>query len=102
MKYTDPAEISSTPQILPNPPINEGERIAMSCSADANPQPSGFVYWNKQESTEKLGEYHDGISTLTFDKISRQNAGYYKCIANNGIGPEHQSNIFEVAVNCRY
>ena len=102
MKYSDPAEITGTPEVSPKPPINEGESINMTCSSDAYPQPPGFVYWNKRGSTEKLGEYRDGITTLTFHKISRKNAGYYKCIANNGIDPEDESKIFEVAVNCKH
>ena len=63
--------------------------------------------WEKQDSpgTVLSSVYNDGTSTLTLSDIQRDQAGSYRCKANNGI-PTSNSDVFSasviVKVHCKY
>ncbi|XP_072022562.1 uncharacterized protein [Amphiura filiformis] len=57
----------------------------MVCSAAGNPQPNIFAW----EQDNKITDHT--INTVVYDNVSRDNAGYYTCIANNGLSPDGRS-----------
>ncbi|XP_022111385.1 tyrosine-protein kinase receptor TYRO3-like isoform X2 [Acanthaster planci] len=69
----------------PNNPVTEGNNVILTCTVDANPMP-GDITWEKQGSDRAFNsEYNAGTSTLTLSSITREQAGYYTCTANNGV-----------------
>ncbi|RWR98986.1 Down syndrome cell adhesion molecule-like protein 1, partial [Leptotrombidium deliense] len=53
---------------------------------------------NMQSSTHKI-ETSSLVSTLTFEKISREDAGNYSCTVNNAYGEDSKS--FVLTVKCQ-
>ena len=71
--------------------------ITLNCSADGNPAPT--VTWTRVFNN---GSDSDVLFTGNSYVIStnRNDAGTYRCKADNGIGAINQ--IIHVAVNCKY
>ncbi|XP_022108967.1 hemicentin-1-like [Acanthaster planci] len=85
--------------VLTGDPVEEGDDVILSCSADANPMPQDFITWEKVGSPDSLPSvYRDGASFLTLSSISRDQAGSYRCQGNNGIPPIVYSSSVDVIV----
>ncbi|XP_071806501.1 uncharacterized protein [Asterias amurensis] len=71
----------------PETPVIEGSEVILTCTADANPKPSNFIIWEMLDSSSTVlsSVYSDGTSTLALSDIQRDQAGSYRCKANNGI-----------------
>ena len=73
--------------------------ITLSCSADGNPTPN--VSWtrvfDKGNESDVLFSSLEGVYVIN---NNRNNAGTYRCEADNGIGAINQT--IHVAVNCKY
>ncbi|RWS19059.1 Down syndrome cell adhesion molecule-like protein Dscam2, partial [Leptotrombidium deliense] len=79
--------------ILTGPPLKEGGRFISICSIFEGDGPFYF-HWSKngvplttQSSDHKI-ETSSVISTLSFEKISREDAGNYSCTVNNAYGED--------------
>ncbi|XP_071806842.1 nephrin-like isoform X6 [Asterias amurensis] len=85
--------------VNPVTPVIEGGEVILTCTADANPKPSNFIIWEKEDSPSTVlsSVYSDGTSTLTLSDIQRDQAGNYRCKANNGI-PSSNSDVFSESV----
>ncbi|XP_068686311.1 cell adhesion molecule-related/down-regulated by oncogenes-like isoform X2 [Montipora foliosa] len=80
-------EKSPTPVI-----ITENETITLYCKSSGNPSPN--IFWTKDGNDSVL---HEG-SNYTLKNITREQAGIYLCIAQNGIGRNASASI-PVTVN---
>ncbi|XP_033641699.1 uncharacterized protein LOC117301803 [Asterias rubens] len=84
----------------PVTPVIEGGEVILTCTADANPKPSNFILWEKQDSPSTVlsSVYNDGTSTLTLSDIQRDQAGSYRCKANNGIPTSNPDVVSESVI----
>ncbi|XP_022104065.1 hemicentin-1-like isoform X2 [Acanthaster planci] len=90
----------SEPIATPLRPVDEGDDVILSCSAEANPMPPGFITWEKVGFPDSLSSvYAHGTSILTLRNISRDQAGPYRCRGNNGVPPVVYSSQINVAVH---
>ncbi|XP_022108631.1 hemicentin-1-like [Acanthaster planci] len=94
--FTDHVVTDDVPMfILPVMPssqtVNEGDNMTLTCIADANPKPNGFIIWEKFKDGKwtqvdvEDGETADGCSNLNLNVIARHQAGRYRCKADNGL-----------------
>ena len=96
--FSDPADITLDEA---NPStITEGGDAQLTCTADANPQPSDFVSWTRNGNTVE-DEYASGTSVVTLSSIDRTQAGRYVCEADNGVGTSDTRSV-DVTVHCKY
>ena len=96
---SDPADITlaeAHPSTIP-----EGGDVQLTCTADANPQPNGFVSWTRNGNTLE-DEYTSGTSVVQLTSIDRTQAGRYTCEADNGIGIMPDTLSVDVTVQCKY
>ncbi|XP_072166032.1 nephrin-like [Diadema setosum] len=66
--------------------VTEGTRnVEMTCWADGNPMSPDNIRWVR---VDEAG-HAEGSSrnTLRFDRVSRSDAGLYRCTVDNGVGP---------------
>ena len=77
--------------------ITEGENVVLSCSSDANPPSSTFT-WIKDDDILP-GEVQQA---LQLTEITRGQAGYYRCRADNNVGTPSTSEKVDVIVHCKY
>ena len=104
--FADTPEFTAA-SVNPVTPVIEGGEVILTCTTDANPKPSNFIIWEKPDSPSTVlsSVYSDGTSTLTLSDIQRDQAGSYRCKANNGI-PTSNSDVFSesviVKVHCKY
>ncbi|XP_038062516.1 hemicentin-1-like [Patiria miniata] len=90
----------SEPMVLTPGPVEEGDDVILSCSADANPMPADFITWEKVGSPDSLASvYSDGTSTLTLRSITKEQTGSYRCRGNNGIPPVVFSTPVDIIVH---
>ncbi|XP_022104107.1 synaptogenesis protein syg-2-like [Acanthaster planci] len=90
----------SEPIATPLRPVDEGDNVILSCSAEANPMPSGFITWERVGFPDSLSSVHaHGTSILTLRNISKDQAGSYRCRGNNGVPPVVYSSQIDVAVH---
>ncbi|XP_022108589.1 nephrin-like isoform X2 [Acanthaster planci] len=90
----------SVPTAMPPGPVEEGNRVTLLCSADANPKPAGFITWERVGSLDSLPSvYNDGTSNLTLSSIRKEQAGSYRCRGNNGVPPVVHSSSVDVIVH---
>nr|XP_032820943.1 MAM domain-containing glycosylphosphatidylinositol anchor protein 2-like isoform X1 [Petromyzon marinus]XP_032820944.1 MAM domain-containing glycosylphosphatidylinositol anchor protein 2-like isoform X1 [Petromyzon marinus]XP_032820945.1 MAM domain-containing glycosylphosphatidylinositol anchor protein 2-like isoform X1 [Petromyzon marinus] len=79
--------------------VREGDTLELTCIVKGHPHPQ--IRWTKTSSTssDKLQEMNLSNETLRIKNITRQQAGYYCCRAENGIG---QPAIFSSRVDVHY
>ncbi len=75
---------------------NENESITLQCSGDGNPLPYEFTWY--QDETPIDGE---SSSTLTYHNVLRENAGFYTCVAGNGLSSTGESQEVNITVYCK-
>eukprot|EP00090_Calanus_glacialis_P042234 TRINITY_DN7496_c0_g1_i1.p1 TRINITY_DN7496_c0_g1~~TRINITY_DN7496_c0_g1_i1.p1 ORF type:complete len:508 (+),score=142.78 TRINITY_DN7496_c0_g1_i1:62-1585(+) len=73
-------EISTTPEEVLI--VNEGSPASLECNVVSG-TPTPEVKWVRKDT----GEEEIVGTTLTFSQVTRQHAGYYLCMADNGFGP---------------
>ncbi|XP_055020059.1 LOW QUALITY PROTEIN: nephrin [Boleophthalmus pectinirostris] len=77
--------------------VNLGDTADLICVADANPIISDMFSWKwlGEEEVEEMGEetQEDESSLLTIHGVTRAHAGFYQCIANNGIAPPGSTDV---------
>ena len=96
-KSADPPVFTSLAK-SPDTPVQEGNVVNLTCAVDSNPLPNSIT-WEKQGSSEALSS----ISTLTLSAVTRQQAGYYMCRANNGVPDSTSgSDVVSSPVSVRY
>ncbi|XP_072047232.1 fibroblast growth factor receptor-like [Amphiura filiformis] len=72
---------------------NYNEPITLTCSADGNPLPYEFTWY--QDGSPVYGEY---ASSLTYLNAQRENAGLYRCVAGNGLSTTGESPLGNITV----
>jgi hypothetical protein len=94
-------------------PIAEGTRLWLHCHFDGLPEPKVSWFYHKRKmydevethSKRKIRKHihgaviHEG-SSLVIENISRNNSGYFECIANNSVLPA-ASRKLKVTVECK-
>ena len=78
-------------------PLPEDAPVNMSCVVDANPNSQDFIRWQQDMSDIPGGR----SGTYEFN-VTRSSGGYYRCLANNGIGDEAISDEYPLTVWCKY
>ncbi|CAO1425000.1 unnamed protein product [Diamesa hyperborea] len=79
-------EILVPPSLRPVPQngqvtARKGSSVTLECKASGNPVPN--IYWHKKDSHS---QYHLSDSpTLTLERVDRNHAGIYQCLADNGV-----------------
>ena len=96
LNFVDPPENAYIEKST-NSAVHEGTNITLTCEADGNPEPFTFS-WHKDYS-ELTGETS---GSLTYEAISRDDAGLYTCTAGNGVLPEDVSLASPVPVYCKF
>ena len=92
-------EISTIPEDLLI--VNASSTATLECNIlSGNPVPE--VKWVKedQEHNTITDKAHD--STLTITDVTREDAGTYLCMADNGFGPVPVKNVVRIEVHCKY
>ncbi|XP_043235751.1 lachesin-like isoform X2 [Amphibalanus amphitrite] len=64
--------------------LERGKEAQFECSATGNPTPT--VFWRKQVGLLPSGEAQHAGSSYTISEVTRQMAGVYECVAQNGLG----------------
>ena len=85
---------------VPAVPVVEFDYVTLSCVVDANPEPDEFVTWERDSIKVEGSTYLNGTSTLTLN-THRGLAGYYQCIADNGIGGVAESEELPLTIHCK-
>ncbi|KAI5750243.1 hypothetical protein M8J76_014035 [Diaphorina citri] len=102
-------EVVVPPDILDYPTssdmiISEHTNVTLECAVRGSPTP--VVTWKREDSTDivlgstKRAVVYEGTS-LTFQRVSRRQAGAYLCIASNGVPPSVSKRI-SLIVHCKY
>ena len=73
---------------------NEGSAVSTRCEATGTPVPD--VRWIHNGQVKSFGS---STAQLTFNKISRADAGTYICKANNSVANEDKQ--LNISVNCK-
>ena len=97
--------ISDQPIITLEPEVErtEGMELSISCNVNANPAVAP-VTWAKLDATYRSTgiESNDttpGVSTITFDSATREDAGIYSCRSSNSVGEMTKS--VKVYIYCK-
>ena len=56
--------------------------------------------WRRKEKKLPTGEEEIVGTTMTFSQVTRQHAGYYLCMADNGFGPSPVQKEVRLQVHC--
>ncbi|XP_072317579.1 nephrin [Eucyclogobius newberryi] len=76
--------------------VNLGATADLICVADANPIISDMFTWKwLGEEEVEMGEeiQQDESGLLTIHGVTRKHAGFYQCIANNGLAPPGSTDV---------
>jgi len=76
--------ISTTPENVLI--VTAGSSATLKCNILSG-TPTPKVRWRRKERKLPTGEEEIVGSTLTFSEVTRHDAGYYVCLAENGFGP---------------
>ncbi|XP_072035575.1 uncharacterized protein [Amphiura filiformis] len=74
---------------VPQETKTEGDEVTLSCVVKAMPQPDSFVQWVRDGNT--IGGVFDneaGRLLLHIASVTKEDAGLYKCVADNGFGSD--------------
>ena len=73
---------------VPQDPKTEGESALLSCDVKARPQPTDFVKWQRDMSVVDGEAFDSSEGRLLYHipEIGRDDAGLYRCVADNGFG----------------
>ena len=71
--------------------VTEGGSVTLKCLADGKPMPN--IVWTR------LSDY--SVVSMTLTDIRRQDAGNYRCTANNGIGSPATGDVL-IVVQCEF
>jgi len=66
--------------------VTTGSSASLKCNIVSG-TPTPQVRWRRKERKLTTGEEEIVGSTLTFSEVTRHDAGYYLCLADNGFGP---------------
>lgn len=94
-------------KVVIDPPgqINEGSRVALTCSTGANPQARNYYRWYKRVG--KIGEntsfkqLNHSEKEFTFNDIRPEDSGIYYCVATDDRG-SNISPYKELHVKCGF
>ena len=84
--------------VLKNPYV-EGNSAAVVCNATGTPTPT--VTWVQGPSSQIPKSEGEGSATLSFNPVSKRDAGFYRCKANNTAGTK-QTELLQLIVHCKY
>ena len=76
----------------------EGTEVDVTCKATGKPTPT--VTWLR-EGSSKVYSTGEGSAALSFSSVSRNDAGQYRCKANNTAGTD-ETGALSLAVHCKY
>ncbi|XP_068686503.1 peroxidasin-like isoform X2 [Montipora foliosa] len=71
-------------EISANQTVTEGDDVIMDCKADGNPTPN--ITWTRRSDNVAV--------TMPMTSIRRQDAGGYRCTADNGVGSPATGDVF--------
>ncbi|XP_068733268.1 hemicentin-2-like [Montipora capricornis] len=71
-------------EISANQTVTEGDDVILDCKADGNPTPN--VTWTRRSDNVAV--------TMPMTSIRRQDAGGYRCTADNGVGSPTTGDVF--------
>ncbi|RWS03905.1 titin-like protein, partial [Dinothrombium tinctorium] len=100
----EPPKIQPIP---PFPPFSEGFRVTALCSVLQGTGPLEFNWYkhdtpiNKHLSNIKI-ETNSGVSTLIFEKVSRNDSGNYTCVVSNAYGEDKTSFVLTIKVAMKW
>ena len=81
--------------------MEEGDDVILTCTADANPSPNGYISWEKLGSSGgTLPAFYSGVTYLALYDVKRSEAGQYRCVGNNRVPPLAYSRPITVTVHC--
>ena len=86
-------EITTTPEEVLI--MEEGSQASLECSIVSG-TPTPEVKWVRKDMEEEeiVG------STMAFSAVTRQHAGFYVCLADNGFGPSPVMKEVRLVVQC--
>ncbi|XP_072048951.1 nephrin-like [Amphiura filiformis] len=91
VEFRSPENVILTKSI--GDPVQEGERLELSCTSGGKPSPNTF-YWFQDD----MPLPNTNSSQLLLESINKEQAGIYKCEAENGVLENVQSNEVDVIV----
>ena len=77
--------------------VNEADDVRLFCNSTGNPRPN--ITWSFLNGSDS--RIIGSGETLLLSNVSRNQAGTYKCTADNGIMVSNTANV-QVAINCKY
>lgn len=67
-----------------NQTVNESDTVSLTCTADGNPSPN--ITWTRLSA--------NSVVTFPLTITGKQDEGYYRCTADNGVGSPGHRTIF--------
>ena len=93
---------SSEPPVIATPSTksayNEGTKVDVTCKVTGIPTPT--VTWFR-EGRQKVYKTGEGSAALSFSYVNRNDAGQYRCKANNTAGTD-ETGALSLVVHCKY
>lgn len=74
-----------------NTTVNQSDVVSLSCTADGNPEPR--ITWTRLSNKSSV--------TFPLNITGKQDEGYYRCTAENGIGNPASQDVF-IHVQSKY
>ena len=84
--------MNTSPDLLK---VNESSDLQLVCEASGKPSP--IITWTKDDSDRVLHTE----ATWNFANISSNNAGTYRCTADNGVAGSAVHHTIQVIVECK-
>lgn len=71
--------------------MSPSEDATLSCTVDANPLNDDTIIWKRENypdfDSKTMTTYDkNGTSYLRIGSVTREDLGYFQCVASNGIG----------------